>query len=629
MTNNIPKVIHYCWFGRNPLPDDFKRMIDSWKKYCPDYQIKEWNEDNFDIHCCKFVEQAYAAKKWAFVVDYVRFYALYHEGGIYIETDTEVVRPIDELLQYNGFFGFGSETMTVPMCGTKIHSEISKLMMEEYEGREFLLNGKNKTVNQTLYDVLNKRYGLINDNKFHLLEGDVAVFPREYFFSTDWQTGKITRYPELFVIHYAAGSWLSEEQKLHQNINKKFVKIFGERFGSIAGTICYLIKKDGVRKISKHLNNFLIRKLGPVFMKLVGRVFHSKKKIVLENFAGRGFGDNTKYVANALLKMNEKFDLVWLVNNKCKYDFPKGIRTVRVGGWRELYELATAACWIDNNRKNEYVYKNNKQLYVQTWHGFYPLKKIEKDAEQTLSKSYVENAKADSRKIDVMISGCKVRSDLYRSSFWYDGKILECGSPRNDIFFSKTNFREKVYNFLGLASNTKTVLYAPTFREDHSIDAYDIDFSRLTDSLSNKFGGNWVVLLKLHPAVRERGSEISLPEGSVDASVYDDIQELFCAADVLISDYSDVMFEYALTKKPVFLYASDMVEYIKERNFYYDIHELPFDISENNDELNQKIAEFDAAQYEEKINSFFDRIGSFEKGLASDAVAQYIVQNIK
>ncbi len=629
MQNKIPKIIHYCWFGKNPLPDEFNKMINSWKKFCPDYTIKEWNEQNFDIHSCKFVEQAYNAKKWAFVVDYVRFYALYNEGGIYIETDTEVIRPIDELLMYNGFFGFGAETMTVPMCGGARHSDIFKWVMDEYEKRDFVVNGKNKTVNQTVYEVLNKHYGLLNDNKFHLLDGNIAIFPREYFFSTDWKTGKITHYPELFVIHYANGSWLSEDQKIYQNLNKSFSKFFGKKVGGFIASIFYLIKKDGVKSLNKHLHNFLIRKIGSVFMKIVGSLFHFKNKIVFENFAGRGYGDNPKYIADALLKENEKYDLVWLVNNKKNYSFPQGVRTVQTESWRELFELATAACWIDNNRKNEYIYKNSRQLYIQTWHGFFPLKKIEKDAECTLSKSHVKKAKSDSKKTDVMISGCKARSDLYRSAFWYEGKILECGSPRNDVFFSKINFKKKIYNHFSIAPNANILLYAPTFRENHSIDAYNIDFCRLIDTLSKKFGGKWMILLKLHPAVREKSREIYLPEGCIDASAYEDMQELLCASDILVSDYSNIMFEFALTKKPIFLYASDMYEYINERDFYYDIRELPFSISTNNNELKDSVISFDSTQYKKNVESFLEKIGSFETGNASKSVVEFIVQRIR
>lgn len=101
----IPKVIHYCWFGGKAIPYEYRKYIASWKKYCPEYEIKEWNEKNFDMGCCSYVKEAYEAKKWAFVADYVRFCVLYKYGGVYFDTDVELLRPIDDLLEKGNFLG--------------------------------------------------------------------------------------------------------------------------------------------------------------------------------------------------------------------------------------------------------------------------------------------------------------------------------------------------------------------------------------------------------------------------------------------------------------------------------------------------------------------------------------------
>lgn len=106
----IPKKIHYCWFGGNPLPPLAVKCIESWKKYCPDYEIKEWNESNFDLNCNEYVREAYEAKKWAFITDVVRLYAMVTEGGIYMDTDVEVLRPLDDLLVYEAVSGFETKT---------------------------------------------------------------------------------------------------------------------------------------------------------------------------------------------------------------------------------------------------------------------------------------------------------------------------------------------------------------------------------------------------------------------------------------------------------------------------------------------------------------------------------------
>lgn len=627
--NRIPKIIHYCWFGGNPLSELAQKCIASWRKYCPDYEIKEWNETNFDVHCCRFVEQAYEAKKWAFVADYARFYAMYTEGGVYFDTDIELIKPVDDLLEHGAFFGFGPQTMVASVFGTEKNAQVAKQVINRYEQRSFLLgHGYNLiTSNQTLFSVLTEEYGLIHNNRFQELKEGIAVYPKEYFFSTDWQTGIITKTPELYVIHYADGSWLDDDQRMHIKIRRRTISIFGERLGGFLGDTWYLLKRDGWRQLLVHGKRYLLRTLGPAYMRMLGRLRCDRKKVVFENFAGRGYGDNPKYIAKELLLRDKGYDLVWIVRSGSNYQFPKGIRTVEAGTWRELYELATAKFWVDNNRKAAHIVKNKRQRYIQTWHGFYPLKKIEKDAEMSLSAAYVKSAKHDASMTDLMISGCKVRTRLYQSSFWYKGEIAEWGTPRNDIFFDGTNYKETVRSHFGIDPEKKVVLYAPTFRDDHSVAAYDLDYARLLKNVEEKFGGSWVCFIRLHPAVREMSQGLSYPENCVDASSYDDIQELFSASDLLITDYSDCMFEYTLTKRPVILYASDIDTYVQGRGFYYDIHDLPYPIVTDNDGLSQIILSFDEVQYQEKIEAFLKEIESYERGEASKLTVDYIIEH--
>ena len=242
----IPKILHCCWFGGNPLPQETLKYMESWRHYCPDFEIKVWDETNFDIHCCSYVEEAYSAKKWAFVADYARFYAMWHDGGVYVETDTEIIRPIDELLQFNAFFGFGTETMTLPLCGTMKDSPVAKAMLDYYAGRSFGKDGNydTTTVNQILLNTLTEKFNLVHNNQFQVLNGNIAVYPKEYFFSTDWQTGQIKRNPKLFVIHYADSSWLDEKARKTVMRRRKLIKCFGEKVGNaISDTLTYCEEK--------------------------------------------------------------------------------------------------------------------------------------------------------------------------------------------------------------------------------------------------------------------------------------------------------------------------------------------------------------------------------------------------
>ncbi len=246
---SIPKIIHYCWFGGNQLPEETIQYMESWKKFCPDFKIKEWNENNFDIHCCKFVEEAYTAKKWAFVSDYVRFYAMYKEGGVYIETDCEVVKPIDELLEYGAFFGRAGDDMTLSMCGTEKGHPVAAAFLKRYNSKRFINQDGQfdmTAINKELYNILCEQFGLEDRDEFQVLDGNTAIYPEEYFFSYDYETGLFHKSPKLYVIHYGEGSWLDEITKRQLKCQHEAVKKFGARFGVPMGKLKFYFDTQGV-----------------------------------------------------------------------------------------------------------------------------------------------------------------------------------------------------------------------------------------------------------------------------------------------------------------------------------------------------------------------------------------------
>lgn len=217
----IPKIIHYCWFGGKELPDEYKHYIKTWEKYCPDYQIKEWNEKNFDINQSDYAREAYEQKKWAFVSDYARLKIIYEEGGIYLDTDVELVKPLDDLLKEKCFLasektgyiatglGFGAEKK----------NEIIKLLLEEYVNRHFI--GENGVYDHTACPKKNtkplRKYGY----KFSLKEivriRDAVIFPPVYFDPMNCSSGETTITESTYSIHHYTSSWISEEDKI-QNI---------------------------------------------------------------------------------------------------------------------------------------------------------------------------------------------------------------------------------------------------------------------------------------------------------------------------------------------------------------------------------------------------------------------------
>lgn len=212
----IPKKIHYCWFGGNPLPKDVQKYIDTWRKYCPDYEIKEWNEQNFDIHLNRYVEEAYQQKKWAFVSDVARIYALYTEGGIYMDTDVEVVRNLDPLLNSRGFLGFeGTRWIATNIVGFESNHELLKQFLDSYNHRVFLRQdgSLDQTTNvEELTKLLVEEYSLLLNGKLQNLLGDVTIYPTDYFSPYDYIQGKLKRTSNTYSIHWFSQTWIGQSK---------------------------------------------------------------------------------------------------------------------------------------------------------------------------------------------------------------------------------------------------------------------------------------------------------------------------------------------------------------------------------------------------------------------------------
>ena len=212
----IPKIIHYCWFGRNPLPSSAKRCIASWKKYLPNYEIKEWNEDNFDVNRIPYTRDAYAAKKYAFVSDYARFWVLYHYGGVYFDTDVEVIRPMDVFIAKGPFMGWEKPGSTgvysiAPGLGLAANRE-QPLYQEILHGFEHLNfydeNGErnNYSMIPLVTDLLTQK-GLKKDGSMQVID-DVILYPSEYLCPMEYFTGKVTITDNTYAIHWYSMTWL-------------------------------------------------------------------------------------------------------------------------------------------------------------------------------------------------------------------------------------------------------------------------------------------------------------------------------------------------------------------------------------------------------------------------------------
>lgn len=251
----IPKIIHYCWFGRNPLPPLTKKCIKSWKRYLPDYEIKEWNEDNFDVSLIPYTHEAYNAKKYAFVSDYARFWILFHYGGLYFDTDVEVIKPMDDIIQQGPFMGCekeyiecseqtdASQSPSLDVApglglGAEPQMDVYRQLLEVYNNTHFI--NEDNTLN--LKTVVAYTTEVLRKNGLRYIKGiqkcgDITIYPKEYFCPKDYITFETDITPNTYTIHHYDGSWLSRWDKFKKSIRK----IFGKKLINFV----YFVRKIG------------------------------------------------------------------------------------------------------------------------------------------------------------------------------------------------------------------------------------------------------------------------------------------------------------------------------------------------------------------------------------------------
>lgn len=227
------KIIHYCWFGQNPLSDLAIKCIKSWKKYCPTYEIKEWNESNFDVNCCSYVSEAYKAKKWAFVSDYVRFKILYEFGGLYFDTDVELIKPIDSIIAMGPFMGCEKSVNQViqvaPGLGLAVepHHPFYKEILDDYEHSHFTNADGTSSYLTVVIRTTNtlKRHGLKDINTIQTING-INIYPCDFFCPLDYNTNELKITDNTISIHWYDASWFDLSMTKRRNNCVKIRKIF-------------------------------------------------------------------------------------------------------------------------------------------------------------------------------------------------------------------------------------------------------------------------------------------------------------------------------------------------------------------------------------------------------------------
>ena len=267
----IPQIIHYCWFGGKEKPDSVIKCMESWTKYCPDYDIKEWNESNFDIHENDYCREAYEAKKWAFVADMARLVVLEKYGGIYMDTDVEVVRPFDNLLTYSAFMCFENrDSVSIGTLGVEKGNPIIADFLTPYNNRHFVREDGSYDLTTNLKfitPVLTGKYHLVLNGQKQVLPHDVLVLPMESFIAKDSMTGWIMADESTYAIDHYAASWYDGDTRRYGELHRKYARLYMKKIEGIIGKAASISATKefyGYGGVIMKIKDYVLKKSGEV-----------------------------------------------------------------------------------------------------------------------------------------------------------------------------------------------------------------------------------------------------------------------------------------------------------------------------------------------------------------------------
>ena len=383
----------------------------------------------------------------------------------------------------------------------------------------------------------------------------------------------------------------------------------------------------------KNYLQLILRLLKYFFIVLAENLFfwipEKKKRIVLYVHARKGYTCNPKYIAEYLLTHYPgQYELIWASDypETCRYLETKGMRVIKSKTMQHFYYVMTANVNITNDF---FLFNKRKQLSINTWHGGGAYKK---SGMAILNNRYSLERfihQLTYRYTNYIVSSSEMFTRIGLETFGLpEQQFLPIGMPRNDIFFLETecvmrNIRKK-YN---ITDGKKIALYAPTYRDSDQTYAEDIlkNAESITHTLQEKFSGEWILLFRRHYFADSLKCTFGNIPDVIDVSNHEDMQELLCAADVLITDYSSVIWDYGLTKRPCFLYVPDLLEYTnEERSFYLPISEWPYSFSRTITELENSITNFDVDKYKRTLEEHYNFLKCFERGYASEELAKII-----
>ena len=358
-----------------------------------------------------------------------------------------------------------------------------------------------------------------------------------------------------------------------------------------------------------------------------------KENVVLfETFMAKNYSDSPKYIYEALNKMYPgKYECVWAINGK--HDIPYGAKTIKRFSFQYAYYCAISKYLVFNVRQPLWFRKREGQVFLETWHGT-PLKRLVFDQEEVTSASpkYKEQFYKQRKEWDYLVSANPFSSKTFRSCFMYEGKMLEYGYPRNDILYAsdKEERAKRLKEKLGIPLDKKTILYAPTWRDDEHYGKGEYKFTLALDlkKMKTMLEKDYVLLLRTHHYIADKIDTTGLGGFAYNLSTYDDISEIYLITDICITDYSSVFFDFANLKRPILFYTYDIEKYKNQlRGFYIDMNtEVPGPLLYTSEEVIDAILHIDTIQnrYQKRYDDFYDRFCCFDDGHASENIVKEV-----
>ncbi|MCC5803165.1 CDP-glycerol glycerophosphotransferase family protein [Rossellomorea vietnamensis] len=435
--------------------------------------------------------------------------------------------------------------------------------------------------------------------------------------------------PKSFVVKSAG-----EKIRLTLSVLKKKRTFFirSEKYDFISA-----LKKDLRRKYILFRNSDMTKKLYYKLFGIIGKFPVKKNLIMFESFLGKQYSDNPRAIYEYMKEHYPEYDLRWAIDKKFEYNFEgKGLKYIKRFSLKWLFTMPRAKYWVTNSRFPLWIPKPEHTTYLQTWHGT-PLKRLAADMQEvhmpgTTTEKYKRNFISEAGKWDYLISPNGYSTEIFRRAFRFDKEMIESGYPRNDVLYNQDNedTNQMLRGTFGIPADKKVILYAPTWRDDqfYAKGKYRFDLELDLQRMKEEFGDEYVVLLRMHYLVAEN-LDISHYEGFVyDFSNHEDIRDLYLIADLLITDYSSVFFDYANLRRPMIFFAYDIDQYKdKLRGFYFDFeNEAPGPLVKTTGEVIQAIKEFERTDFalDDSFESFYRKFCYLESGQSTKRVVDRV-----